>query len=94
MRTALVYERGSDQALVLAAGVPAAWLAGGERVRVARLSTWWGPLDYELRARPRASLRMRVGGGLRVPPGGVVLAPPGVAPVVVRALPADLVLRP
>jgi hypothetical protein len=92
VRTALVYERASDQALVLAAGVPAAWLAGGEPLRVARLSTWWGPLDYELRREGPASLRMRVGGGLRVPPGGVVLAPPGVAPVTLRELPAERAL--
>ncbi len=94
VRTALVYERASDAALVLAAGVPAAWLAGGEPVRVARLSTWWGPLDYELRRGDTGTLRMRVGGGLRVPPGGVVLAPPGVAPQIVRELPAEVFLRP
>jgi hypothetical protein len=92
VRTALVYERASDQALVLAAGVPDAWLAGGDRLRVARLSTWWGPLDYEL-WREGGALRMRVGGGLRLPPGGVVLAPPGTSPVTVRELPADLVLQ-
>jgi hypothetical protein len=92
LRTALVYERASDQALVLAAGVPAAWLASEGPLRVARLSTWWGPLDYELRRAGPGALRMRVSGGLSVPPGGVVLAPPGVAPVTVRELPAELVL--
>jgi hypothetical protein len=93
VRSALVYERASDQTLVLAAGVPEAWLAGGEPVRVARLSTWWGPLDYELSRTGNHTLRMRVGGGLRLPPGGVVLAPPGAKPVTVRELPADVVLR-
>lgn len=92
VRTALVHERASDQALVLAAGVPEAWLASREPLRVARLSTWWGPLDYEIAHAGPASLRMRVGGGLRVPPGGVVLAPPGVRPVTLRALPAEVVL--
>lgn len=92
VRTALVYERASDQALVLAAGVPAAWLAGGEPLRVARLSTWWGPLDYELRQSGAGTLHVRVGGGLRVPPGGIVLAPPGAEPVTLRALPAELAL--
>jgi hypothetical protein len=61
-------------------------------VRVARLSTWWGPLDYELRRAEDGALRMRVGGGLRVPPGGVVLAPPGAEPLTVRELPADVTL--
>jgi hypothetical protein len=92
LRTLLVHERASDQALVLAAGVPAAWLAAGEPLRVARLSTWWGPLDYELRRGEDGALRMRVGGGLRVPPGGIVLAPPGTAPLTVRELPADVTL--
>jgi hypothetical protein len=92
VRTALVHERASDQALVLAAGVPEAWLASREPLRVARLSTWWGPLDYEISRAGPASLRMRVGGGLRVPPGGVVLAPPGVRPATLRALPAEVVL--
>jgi len=94
VRTALVYERGSDQALVLAAGVPASWLATGEPLRVARLSTWWGPLDYELRRESSGALRMRVGGELRPPPGGVVLAPPGIARVTVHELPAEVLLRP
>jgi hypothetical protein len=94
VRTALVFERASDQALVLAAGVPAAWLAGEDAVRVARLSTWWGPLDYELRREGPATLRMRVGGaGLRIPPGGLVLAPPRAQPVTVRELPADVAIR-
>jgi hypothetical protein len=93
VRTMLVHERASDEALVLAAGVPAAWLAGGEALRVARLSTWWGPLDYELRRAEDGTLRMRVGGGLRVPPGGIVLTPPGAKPLTLRALPADVTLH-
>jgi hypothetical protein len=90
VRTALVYERISDQALVLAAGVPGAWLASGEPLRVARLPTWWGPLDYELQRRASGSLRVRIGGGLTLPPGGIVIAAPGAKPVTVRELPAEL----
>jgi hypothetical protein len=93
VRTMLVHERASDEALVLAAGVPAAWLAGGEPLRVARLSTWWGPLAYELRRSADGALHLRVGEGLRVPPGGIVLAPPGAKPVTIRALPADVTLH-
>ena len=93
VRSALVYERASDQALVLAAGVPAVWLESGEPLRVARLSTWWGPLDYELRREGAGALRMRIAGGLRVPPGGIVLAPPGVLPQTLHSLPADVMLR-
>jgi hypothetical protein len=94
VRTALAYERASDQALVLAAGVPAAWLDGGEAVRVARLPTWWGPVDYELRRTAPGALHVRIGGGLALPPGGVVVAAPGADPVAVRALPAELEISP
>jgi hypothetical protein len=90
VRTALVYERASDDALVLAAGVPAVWLASGEPLRVARLPTWWGPVDYELRRTASGALRVRVGGELALPPGGVVIAAPGADPVTVRKLPATL----
>jgi hypothetical protein len=94
VRTALVYERASDQALVLAAGVPATWLAGGEPLRVARLPTWWGPLEYELRRTASGVLRVRIGAGVSQPPGGVVLAPPGFAPVTVHELPVELEIQP
>ena len=62
-------------------------------MRVAKLSTWWGTVDYELRRESAGALRMRVAGELRVPSGGVVLAPPLVAPLTLRELPADVVLR-
>jgi hypothetical protein len=76
LRTALVYERAADRSLVLAAGVPADWLAAGEALRVAGLPTYHGPLDYELRREGPGRLRLRVGGALRLPPGGIVLEPP------------------
>ena len=103
------YERESDAALVLGAGIPAAWAAADSGVGVARLRTHYGPLTYTMRA-TGSEVRVRVEGGVRVPPGGVVVrAPFPFAPasatvngqpaavtggeVVVRALPADVVLR-
>jgi len=76
LRTALVFERSRDRSLVLAAGVPAEWLAAGEALRVVGLPTYHGPLDYELRREGPGRLQLRVGGALRLPPGGIVLAPP------------------
>ncbi len=76
LRTALVFERAADRSLVLAAGVPADWLASGEPLRVVGLPTYHGPLDYELRREGPGRLKLRVGGALRLPPGGIVLAPP------------------
>ncbi|HEX2484780.1 MAG TPA: discoidin domain-containing protein [Myxococcota bacterium] len=87
LRTLLVYERERDGALVVAAGVPWAWLATGEPLRAARLPTWWGRLDLELVAAqepggggaagsPSVSrLRVRLSGSA-APPGGIELAPP------------------
>src|SRR5690606_37836366 len=49
VRALYVYERESDQALVLAAGIPKAWLDGGGEVGVKRLPTWYGTLNYVLR---------------------------------------------
>jgi hypothetical protein len=67
----LAYERPRDNALVLAAGVPDAWLAG-EGIAIERLRTPYGLLSYSLRAEG-AGLRLawRLDG--RAPPGGLVL---------------------
>jgi len=102
LRTALVYERASDHSLVLAAGVPAEWLAGNEPIRVRALPTQYGPIDYELSREGPRELRLRVAGSLTVPPGGIVLAAPMRGPLfrievngAVRPVedPASLVLR-
>jgi hypothetical protein len=67
----LAYERPRDNALVLAAGVPDAWLAG-DGIRIERLRTPYGLLSYSLRAEG-AGLRLawRLEG--RAPPGGLLL---------------------
>ena len=69
-------ERESDGALVLAAGVPAAWFDGFEGpVGVARLGTPYGPISWKMR-RESQGFRVTVEGGITVPPGGIVLRPP------------------
>ncbi|MBE0564520.1 MAG: discoidin domain-containing protein [Krumholzibacteria bacterium] len=107
----LAYERrdeeGEPAALVLAAGVPEAWLEG-PGLGVDKLRTPWGPLGYELR-RTADGVVMEVGSGVRIPPGGLVLRPPGVGgrasvdgrevaagpdgEVVLRQVPATVVWR-
>ncbi len=69
------YERDTDDALVLAAGVSPHWLDGAG-VAVSRLRTPYGPLSYALR-NDRGRLLLHVDGGLRLPPGGIVLSWPG-----------------
>jgi hypothetical protein len=81
----IAYERDSDQALVLAAGVPDDWIAAPGGVAVRRLPTPWGLLEYSLTAEG-GSVRLRVGEGLTVPPGGIVFRGN-----VIRKLPAEVV---
>ncbi|HZZ18379.1 MAG TPA: hypothetical protein VFE25_03370, partial [Opitutaceae bacterium] len=84
----LAYERDSDQALVLAAGVPDDWIAAPGGVSVRRMPTPWGLLDYSLTAEG-ASIRLKVGAGVRVPPGGIVLRG-----TMIQQVPTDLLLPP
>ena len=99
------YERESDSALVIGAGLDEAWLAdSGVRVD---MRTWWGPLQYSAR-REGSSVRFRIGDGVRVPPGGLVVCAPLSGPrrvevdgtpavpdsagsIIVRRVPADVV---
>ena len=80
-----VYERESDSALVIGAGIPDAWL-GGSGLTVERLHTWWGPLSYRARL-DGDTVRLRFEPGLKVPPGGLVIHTPGDRPA--RAVRVD-----
>ena len=73
----LAYSRDSDQALVLAAGVPAAWLANGP-VGVQGLGTAYGALGYQLRMDDQRRPRLTLAAGQAKPPGGLWLAWGGV----------------
>ena len=64
------YERESDRSLVLAAGVPVAWM-DGTGVAVEGLRTPWGTLAYTLR-RDASRLVLAVHPGSALPPGGLV----------------------
>ena len=74
-RSMLAYERAADRSLVLAAGVPAAWLDAGA-VGVTGLPTYYGTLDLRLHRDGAGTLIVEVGGDLGVPPGGILLRPP------------------
>lgn len=76
------YERPSDAALVIAAGISDAWLDAG--VVVEGLPTWWGPLSYSMRRDGTHALRIDTAPGLTVPPGGVVIKVPLSARPLVR----------
>ncbi len=71
------YERESDNALVVGAGIADAWLDGpGTAVR--NLGTWWGKLSYSAQ-RIGSRTTMRIEGGVSVPSGGVVVKLPAFA---------------
>jgi hypothetical protein len=69
------FEDPSAGSLVLAAGVPDAWLSGGREVVVEGLPTYYGALSYTLAREAGGSLRLALSGAL-APPGGIVLRPP------------------
>jgi hypothetical protein len=76
VRTMFAYERDADRALVLAAGIPQAWVASESGVGVKRLPTYYGVLSYNLRRVDDNTMRIVLSGDLTVPPGHIVLQPP------------------
>jgi hypothetical protein len=68
----LAFERESDGALVLGAGVIESWARAPGGISLRGLSTRWGALDYQMQA-SEDRLRVKIGGGLRLPPGGVAI---------------------
>lgn len=76
VRTLFAYEREEDGALVLAAGVPRAWVDGDGGTGVRRLPTYYGVLNYQIAAAGPSATRMHLSGDATRPPGGFVLLPP------------------
>jgi hypothetical protein len=81
LRTMLVYERESDRALVIGAGIPAEWMNGPHGVGVKRLPTYYGALSYDLRATGPDTMRLRLLGDLNIPPGKIVVTSPFTRPI-------------
>jgi hypothetical protein len=81
-RSMLVFERERDQALIVAAGVPAEWLEGGGGVAVERLPTWYGTLDFAMkRAHDGIIVDLALWQDRPGPAGGIVVRPPGDTPL-------------
>ena len=78
----LAFERERDQALVVAAGVPAQWLEGDVGVAVDGLPTWYGTLGFAMwRVGDGVEMDLTLTGDARMPAGGIVVRPPGDAPL-------------
>jgi len=69
------YDRASDSALVVGAGIAERWVREAPGVKVHALGTPYGPIDFDARATAR-SLVAHVGGTLRMPPGGIAFRSP------------------
>jgi hypothetical protein len=76
VRRMLAYERADEGALVLAAGVPAAWVHQPPGIRVRALATHFGPLDYTMCAEGENRVRVALGGNLRFPSAGIIVESP------------------
>ena len=81
-RTMLAYERTTDEALVVAAGVPWEWLADGDEVVVRNLATYYGMLGFTCRRIGDDAISLAIRGDVVPPPGGIVLRPPLPGPLV------------
>jgi hypothetical protein len=105
----LAFERESDSSLVIGAGVRDDWVKQDPGVRVANLSTQYGPLNYDMRASGNI-VTVNLRAGIRMPPGGIVVWSPLEQPILsawidgvpgavkgaevrVRKLPATVIFR-
>ncbi len=80
LRRLFADERDEDGVLVVAAGVPEAWVREAPGVRVRGLPTHFGPLDLTLFAESETRVTVSLGGDCR-PPGGILLASPLARPL-------------
>jgi len=69
------YENGGDQ-LVLAAGLPRAWVEAPGGVGIQGLHTAFGVLSYHLEPSHPGETQVNIEAGLRLPPKGLVINPP------------------
>lgn len=80
IRTMLVYEREHDQALVVGAGIPEAWLDDPAGLEADGLPTYFGRLNVAMR-RDGEDLVVRLKGDVEMPPGKIVLKSPMRLPI-------------
>ncbi|MEA3410455.1 MAG: discoidin domain-containing protein [Pseudomonadota bacterium] len=81
LRNMFVLERDGDRALVLAAGVPEAWLAKGEHVGIQRFPTEYGTINYTMKRQGDHEVSMRISGDLDAPRAGIIVQSPLAAPL-------------
>lgn len=73
--TLFAFENGSDQ-MVLAAGLPRAWVEAPGGVGISGLHTAFGVLNYRVESLHPGETRVSIEAGLRLPTKGIVINPP------------------
>lgn len=76
VRSLFAFERESDQALVIGAGLTHDWVTSEEGVTVKRLPTYYGTLNYAVRKQLDNGIAIHMSGDVTVPPGKIVIASP------------------
>ncbi len=69
-------EREASNSLVLASGMPWAWISEGDGFAVQNLPTRFGSLDFKIAAKGEQSIHVEIGGSLKLPRDGLFIAPP------------------
>ena len=81
IRSLFVYERESDQALVIGAGVLADWVKSDQGISLKRMPTHYGTINYSMRMVER-DVAVRLSGDVVMPPGQIVIQSPLGAPLI------------
>ncbi len=84
LRSMFVFERESDGALVVGAGLRREWLDAPAGIDLRGLPTWYGPVDLSIRRDAVANYLVAVAGAAAAP-GGVVVDLPGAFTLVAAA---------
>ena len=69
-------EREATNSMVLAPGMPWAWISHNAGFTVKGLPTRYGTLDFSIKGDRASGIEVSIGGRLTLPPGGLSIAPP------------------
>ncbi len=69
-------ERDATASLVIASGMPWAWISDDNGFSVSNLPTRYGPLDFRIRATSGDTIHVGIANTITLPPGGLTIVPP------------------